>query len=68
MYIKNGHLQSGKAFFSTVLQLLIRLKNRRPNDLLLDVPQDDVAELLQERGTRGRGLLHNPITHPYHGL
>jgi hypothetical protein len=27
-----------------------------------------VAELLHERGPRGRGLLHNPITHPYHGL
>ena len=68
MYIKNGHLQSGKAFFSTVLQLLIRLKNRRPNDLLLALPQDYVAELLLERGPRGRGLLRDSITHPYHVL
>ena len=68
MYIKNGYLQSGKAFFSTVLQLLIRLKNRRPNDLLLALPQDYVAELLLERGPRGRGLLRDSITHPYHVL
>ena len=32
------------------------------------VPQDYVAELLLERGPRGRGLLRDSITHPYHGL
>ena len=32
------------------------------------MPQDYAAELLQERGPRGRGLLRESITHPYHGL
>ena len=32
------------------------------------VPQDYVVELLLERGSRGRGLLRDSITHPYHGL
>ena len=45
-----------------------KYKNRRPNDLLLTLPQDDVAELLLELGPRGRGLLRDSITHPYHGL
>ena len=40
--------------FRTVLLLLIP-KNRRPNDLLLDLPQDYVSELLHERGPRGQG-------------
>ena len=32
------------------------------------VPQDYVGELLLERGPRGRGLLRDSITHPYHVL
>ena len=43
-------------------------KNRRINSLLLDLPQDYVAELLLKRGPRGRGLLRDSITHPYHGF
>ena len=43
-------------------------RNRRSNDLPLDLPQDYVAELLHERGPRGRGLLRDSITHPYHGV
>ena len=43
-------------------------QSRKPTDFLLDLPQDYVEELLQERGPRGRGLSRDSITHPYHVL
>ena len=43
-------------------------KYRRLKSLLLNLPQDYVAELHLKQGLRGRGLSHESITHPYHVL
>ena len=38
----------------------MKIKDRRPNDLLLNVPQDYVAELLQKARIKLAGTSHYP--------